>query len=61
VNKIWLRFALIISVSVGIIFPLSTTSKPIDWNWFFYLVALSVSLVCECKRCLALKLDRRFY
>jgi hypothetical protein len=36
---------LIISILVGIILPLATSSKPVDWKWFFYIMALGITLV----------------
>jgi len=35
----------IVSIFAGIIFPLTLSSKPIDWKWFFYLMAIGFTLV----------------
>jgi hypothetical protein len=36
---------LVVSILAGIIFPFAMTGKPIDWDWFFLVMALSISLV----------------
>jgi len=36
---------LVVSILAGIIFPFAMTGKPIDWAWFFLVMALSFSLV----------------
>jgi hypothetical protein len=35
---------LVVSILVGIIFPFAMTGKPIDWDKFFLIMALSFSL-----------------
>jgi hypothetical protein len=41
----YFRITLLISVLVAMIFPLAMTGKPIDWDRFFLVMALSFSLV----------------
>jgi len=41
----YFRITLLISILAGIIFPFAMFSKPIDWKWFFYLMAIGFSLV----------------
>jgi len=44
-QKHYFRLTSIISISVGIILPLAITSRPIGWKWFFYIMAMGVTLV----------------
>jgi uncharacterized membrane protein len=44
-GKHYFRLASVISILVGIILPVAITSKPIDWKWFFYIMAMSIALV----------------
>ena len=39
------RITLVASILAGMILPLLMTGKPIDWDWFFYLMALGFTLV----------------
>jgi len=43
--KRYFRLTLIISILVAIMLPLFMSRKPIDWDWFFLVMALSFSLV----------------
>ncbi len=42
-NYFWIT--LLISILVAIILPLAITGKPTDWDWFFYIMAMSFTLV----------------
>jgi hypothetical protein len=44
-QKEYLRLTLLISVLVGIIFPLSILRSPIQWNRFFFIMVLSFTSV----------------
>ena len=44
-RKYYFRLTLVVSILAGIILPFSLLPKPIDWDWFFLVMALSFSLV----------------
>ncbi len=44
-GKMHLGLTLAISILIGIIFPLFVTKRPIDWDWFFYLMAIGFTSV----------------
>ena len=41
----YFKITLLISILVAIIFPLAMTGRPIDWDTFFLIMAISFSLV----------------
>jgi hypothetical protein len=44
-QKNFIMPTLIVSILVGIIFSIFMSSKPIDWRWFLYIMALGFTLV----------------
>jgi hypothetical protein len=44
-QRTYFILTLVISILVGIIFPLAMTTRPIDWKWFFYIMAMGFTLV----------------
>ena len=40
----YIKLTLVVSILVGIILPFFLLPKPIDWGWFFLVMALSFSL-----------------
>ena len=44
-QKHYFKPTLVVSILAGIILPFSLLPKPIDWDWFFLVMALSFSLV----------------
>ncbi len=44
-EKTYVGLTLVISILIGIILPLVTVKKPIDWDWFFYLMAIGFTCV----------------
>ena len=44
-QKHYFRLTLSISLLVGVILPLATTARPIDWKLFFYIMAMGFTFV----------------
>ena len=44
-QKHYFRLTLVVSILAGIILPFFLLPKPIDWDWFFYLIVLGFTLV----------------
>jgi hypothetical protein len=44
-QKHYFKLTLVVSILAGIILPFFLLPKPIDWDWFFLVMALSFSLV----------------
>jgi hypothetical protein len=44
-QKHYFRLTLSIALLVGILLPLAITSRPVDWKWFFYIMAMAFTLV----------------
>ena len=44
-QKHYFRLTLVISILVGIMLPLAITSRPVDWKWFFYIMAMVFTFV----------------
>ena len=45
IEKRFFRLTLVISVLVGIILPVLLTGRPVDWDWFFLIMAIGLSFV----------------
>jgi hypothetical protein len=43
-RKYYFRLTSVVSILAGIILPFFLLPKPIDWDWFFLIMALSFSL-----------------